>query len=183
MLRSTEVLERRRKLGLLGYGRPDNSSGSWSCGWMIAVWGTPDPLPVFSVSIASKELSRAGPQADGIRHRHRMKLLQCHRHVDRVKESARLSVDLHNGTARYRLTHSRGRGGQVASIARIVCRDGINAGERKRHARSGIVTREQGRADPRAVGVKIDAPCGITLSRHLGGKCEWSALGNLRRTC
>src|SRR5260370_8451930 len=103
-----------------------------------------------------------------------MKLLQCHRHVERVKESTRLSVHLHNGASRYPLTHSRGRGGQVASIARIVFRDGINAGERKRHARSGSVTREQGRTDPIAVGAKTNTPSVPTLSPHLARHCQSS---------
>jgi len=57
------------------------------------------PLTVIFVSVVSKGFSRAVAEADVTRHRHRMKLLQCHRHVDRVKESARLSVDLHNGAA------------------------------------------------------------------------------------
>src|SRR5712691_10759356 len=107
MLRSTEVLERGRKLGLMGYRRPDISSGSRSRGWMEYMLRDSAPLPVIFVSVVSKGLSLAVAEADGIRHRHRMRLLQSDRHVDGVKESARLSVDLHNGAARNRFTHSR----------------------------------------------------------------------------
>src|SRR5260370_17508771 len=61
------------------------------------------------------------------RRRSRMKLLQRHSHVDRVKESTCLRVHLHNGAARNRFTHSKRCRGEVVRVSCILRGNGINA--------------------------------------------------------
>src|SRR4029077_11573238 len=59
-------------------------------------------------------------------------LLDCDGNIDTMEKRARLTVDLHNGTARNRFTDSRRCRGEVVRVARVLCGDGPSTSKWKR---------------------------------------------------
>ena len=110
-------------------------------------------------------------------------LLDCDSNIGTMEKRARLTVDLHNGAARNRFTHSRRCRGEVVRVTRVLRGDGINAWKRKCCIQRRGASSQSRHSNPTTIRVKGDVSGGTALPGHSGGEREWSALSNLRRTC
>src|SRR4029077_4875611 len=100
-----------------------------------------------------------------------------------MENGARLTINLHNGAARNRFTHSQRSRGEVVRVADVLCGDGINTCKWKSCIQRRSASSQSRRSNPTTIRVKGDVSGGSALPGHFSGERDWSTLSNLRRTC